>query len=225
MPFRLFDRLLRRPPHERRRAALIDADCTGRRARSLRGARLHRRGDLCRRLRRALRKLLDRPLRRQRSERRRASGGGLWETLIHPEDREARVALHERLLAGARDRGDLPGCRGRRRHPHHPRPCASGPPRGRWRARAGNHQRRHASRRGGCARGGGRRIGSSRSWTSWASTSTSPPSSPTARCVRSSRVRARTACSAGPSPTPRWRTGRRRSTRTTGRSTTGSTSG
>lgn len=100
MPFRLFDRLLRRPPRERRRAALIDAD-------ALAGVL-----DLFEELvyigevtsdgeyaghfaSSSIDRFVGGALNAGAT-----SGSGLWETLVHPEDRGARAGLHQRLLAG-----------------------------------------------------------------------------------------------------------------------------
>jgi diguanylate cyclase (GGDEF)-like protein/PAS domain S-box-containing protein len=98
--FRFLYRLLGRPPRERRRGALIDAD-------SLAGVldlfeelvyvgEVTSDGDYVGHfasssIDRFVGSSLDAGA---------ASGGGLWETLIHPEDREARAALHQQLLAG-----------------------------------------------------------------------------------------------------------------------------
>ncbi|HTU29509.1 MAG TPA: HD domain-containing phosphohydrolase [Solirubrobacteraceae bacterium] len=100
MPFRLLHRLLRRPPLDRRRGALVDAD-------ALAGVL-----DLFEELvyigevtssgeyvGHYASSSIDRFVGSAQNAG-APSGGGLWETLIHPEDREARVALHERLLAG-----------------------------------------------------------------------------------------------------------------------------
>jgi len=100
MALRLLDRLLRRPPPERRRAALIDADAV---ASVL---------DLFEELvyigevttsgeyvghfaSSSIDRFVGTP-----QDGSAQSGSGLWETLIHPEDRRARAALHGQLLAG-----------------------------------------------------------------------------------------------------------------------------
>src|ERR1700744_3763710 len=100
MPFRLFDRLLRRPPRERRRGALIDADAL---AGGLdlfaelgyTGGRTAAGDDVGHFASSSIDRFVG-----SAQNAGAPSGGGLWETLIHPEDREARVSLHERLLAG-----------------------------------------------------------------------------------------------------------------------------
>jgi diguanylate cyclase (GGDEF)-like protein/PAS domain S-box-containing protein len=100
MPVRLLNRLLRRPPRERRRGALIDAD-------ALAGAldlfeelvyigEVTSAGDYVGHFASSS---IDRFVGNGQNAG-APSGGGLWESLIHPEDRDARSALHERLLAG-----------------------------------------------------------------------------------------------------------------------------
>jgi diguanylate cyclase (GGDEF)-like protein len=100
MTFRLFDRLLGRPPRERRRGALIDAD-------ALAGVldlfeelvyigEVNSDGDYVGHFASSsIDRFVGRP-----QDGGAESGGGLWETLIHPEDREDRAALHRQLLAG-----------------------------------------------------------------------------------------------------------------------------
>ncbi len=99
MPFRLVNRLLGRSPRDRRRAALIDAD-------ALAGVldlfeelvyigEVTSEGDYVGHFASSS---IDRFVGGAQSG--AASGTGLWETLIHPEDRGARASLHARLLAG-----------------------------------------------------------------------------------------------------------------------------
>jgi diguanylate cyclase (GGDEF)-like protein len=100
MRLRFFDRLIGRPQRERRRGALIDAD-------ALAGVldlfeelvyigEVNSDGEYVGRfasssIDRFVGSSLDGGAQ---------SGGGLWETLIHPEDRQSRAALHQQLLAG-----------------------------------------------------------------------------------------------------------------------------
>ncbi len=100
MRLRFFDRLIRRRQRERRRGALIDAN-------ALAGVldlfeelvyvgEINSDGEYVGRfasssIDRFVGSSLDAGAQ---------SGGGLWETLIHPEDRDARAAFHQQLLAG-----------------------------------------------------------------------------------------------------------------------------
>jgi diguanylate cyclase (GGDEF)-like protein/PAS domain S-box-containing protein len=100
MRFGLFDWLLGRPPRERRRGALVDAD-------ALAGVldlfeelvyigEVNAAGDYVGHFTSSsIDRFVGRP-----QDGSAVLGGRLWESLVHPEDREAHAALHQELLAG-----------------------------------------------------------------------------------------------------------------------------